>query len=151
MKKAAWLAVALAALLLGLGAARAEGRVYLRVVARDDSPAAQAEKLRVRDRVLSVCPDRMDSPGALLALARDAACSLAPCQVDWRWWSPGEGTPAAPTVHIVIGPGRGRNWWGVLYRDALGWARAGEENGGGETVFFLWPVWDWLCRLLGGG
>ena len=56
---------------------------------------------------------------------------------------------ALPTVYITLGEGKGHNWWGVLYEDALLWARADEgEEKDGEVVF-LWPIWEWLCRLLG--
>ncbi|MCR4885418.1 MAG: hypothetical protein K5919_00695, partial [Clostridiales bacterium] len=41
-------------------------RWYVRVVARSDAPAAQAEKIRVRDAVLRACPERPEAlPAAL--------------------------------------------------------------------------------------
>ena len=132
-----WLAGALAAALIccgcpGRAAAGEEAcpAVYLRVVARNDSPEAQAEKRRVRDAVLAACPARCDDPGALLPAVRRAAASIAPCRTDIRPWTPGGGVPSAATVYIVLGEGNGRNWWGVLYKNALLWARL--EDGAAE-------------------
>ncbi len=172
--KRRWMAWALAAAMVCLGGgsrAAAEGAVCaavlrLRVVARDDSPAAQAEKLRARDAVIAACPDRCDDPEALLSLIRRAAAPYAPCAAELRLWSPGGCVPPAPTVVITLGPGIGQNWWGVLYQDALLWARAEEEQPDQDTgeeqppadgaeaspeggrVTFVWPLLQWLWGLL---
>ena len=101
--------------------------IYLRVVARNDSEEAQAEKLQVRDAVLAVCPGQCAEPGALLPLIQSVAASFAPCRVDIRPRTPGGGVAPAPTVYILLGEGNGHNWWGILYQNALLWARIGEE------------------------
>lgn len=149
-------AAVLCLLLLSLpGKAGAEGRWYLRVIARDNSPAAQAEKLRLRDAALSACPpDAGGLAHALPALAA-AAAAIAPCRVEIRRWSPDEKIPAAPTVYITIGAGNGRNWWGLLYEDALIMARAGDTPDAeplpeGE-IEFVWPFLTWLKNWLGLG
>ena len=120
---------------LGGGAAEAEGRaagtLYLRVIARNDSAEAQAEKHRARDAVIAACPALCADPDALLPLVGRAAEAYEPCKVEIRMWTPGGAVPPAPTVYITLAPGNGRNWWGVLYRGALLWARAEEEA---ETV-----------------
>ena len=149
------------------GAARAEEGVYLRVIARDDSPEAQAEKLAVRSKVLAALPQEPLGAWALLPVAEDAAQSVADSAVRVALWSPGPGLPAAPAIVVTIGPGRGHNWWGVLFRDARYWARADAEDANdgpkadgaagetdedcGEKLVFVWPLWDWLCRLFSGG
>ena len=135
-------------------AAKGEEAWYLRVIGRDDTPAAQAEKLRVRDEVLSLCPRQASQLEESLPAIRQAAERTAPCRVEVRLWRPHAGVPAAPTVYITIGEGRGRNWWGVLYEDALLLARAEEETAEEAeegTVTFVWPWWAWVCRLFGGG
>ena len=130
-----WLAGLLTAALLCCGLPRAAARedtpvgrtVYLRVIGRDDTPEAQAEKLLVRDAVRAACPAQCADPEALLPLIQSVAASLAPCQVDFRLWTPGGGVPSAPTVYILLGEGAGHNWWGVLYQNALLWARIDEK------------------------
>ena len=145
----AFLALVLAAMLFLLPlCAGAEETWYLRVVARDDSPAAQAEKLRVRDAVLAMCPcDAADLPSYLPAISA-AAGKMAPCQTEIRLWTPDEKTLAAPTVYITIGAAEGKNWWGVLYEDSLLLAQADEQPQ--EGVVFLWPWLAWLRNFLFG-
>ena len=159
-----WLALALAAALAlgcpgGPAAAEQTETVYLRVIARDDSEAAQAEKLRLRDAVAAVCPARCDHPETLLPLIQSVAAAYAPCEVEIRVWTPGGGVPPAPTLYITLGPGTGRNWWGVLYQNAVLWAQAepaetqpeaedtAASPGGGVT--FIWPLLSWLLGLVG--
>ena len=131
-----WLAGLLMAALLwwggsGRGAgceeAPADRAVYLRVVARDDSEEAQAEKLQVRDAVRAACPGQCADPQELLPLIQSIAASFAPCRVNLRPWTPGGGVPSAPTVDILLGEGAGHNWWGILYQNALLWVRIEEE------------------------
>ena len=129
-------------------AARGEGTWYLRVIAKDDSPKAQEEKLQVRDAAWAACPPCLDELPEALDRIRKAAEEIAPCTVEIREWTPGDGMPAAPTLYITIGEGKGHNWWGVLYRDAVRLARAEGEDAG--AVSFIWPVWEWLLRLFGG-
>ena len=149
------------------GAARAEEGVYLRVLARDDSLEAQAEKLAVRSQVLAALPQEPLGAWALLPVMEDAAQTVSDCTARVALWTPSPGIPAAPAIVVTIGPGRGHNWWGVLFRDARYWARADadDENDtpeadgvaeetdedGGEGLVFVWPLWVWLCRLFSGG
>ena len=60
---------------------------------------------------------------------------------------------AAPALYGPIQAGQGRNWWGVLYGDALLLVRAeeGEELQAEEETdpVFIWPLWEWLLRVLG--
>lgn len=132
------------ALLLCLSSAEAE--IYMRVVARDDSPAAQAEKYAVRAAALAACPDR---PAGLLSalprIARSAKAAAPDSRVSLRLWRPDAKTPAALTVYITVGEAGGHNWWGVLYGDAL--KLAGEEEG--EDICFRWPFLTWIRQLLG--
>ena len=114
-------------LLLLPGQAKAER--YMRVVARDDSPAAQREKMMVRNLALVLGPE------TLRDMRRDV-------KVEQKRWQPDEKTPPAQTVYITIGQGTGRNWWGVLYGDAVYWAAEGE---GEITLSF--PFFGWLRRL----
>lgn len=131
----------------------AEETWYLRVVARDDTPAAQAEKLRVRDAVWAVCPSNASTLPSCLSALSIAAREITPCcQVELKSWTPDEKTPAAPTVYITIGAAEGKNWWGILYEDSLLLARAEEQPGEQPNagVVFLWPWLAWLRDLLLG-
>ncbi len=120
---------------------------YVRVMARGDGPAAQAEKIRVREAVLSACPR---DPAALFdALPRilAAARRIAPdADVTVRPWAP-EGKAQRPTLYVALGEGKGRNWWGVLYEDAL-FLAAEDATEDGEVVF-VWPAVDWVLAVLG--
>ena len=151
MRKARWAAWLLCLLVIAnlTGGALGEETLYIRVVGRDDSAAGQAEKLRVRDAALPLCHgDRAAVIAALPRVSR-AAQAIAPCRVALRPWRPADDLPAAMTLYITVGPGRGRNWWGVLYDGALRMARAGDDAPESEQVQFVWPVWDWLRSLLG--
>ncbi len=128
----------------------AEGRWYLRVIARDDSREAQEEKLRVRNAVLAVCPARTEALAAALPMIHKTAEKTAPCRVSVRIWRPNGQTPPAPTIYITVGEGAGRNWWGVLYDNAVLLAQAeGSADGPAEEIEFVWPLWEWLKGLLG--
>ena len=143
-------AAAVLALLLWSAAAHGlgEGGWYYRVVARNDTPQAQAEKLLAREKILAACPCREgDLLRALPAIQR-AAEAFSPCQTALRLWAP-EGLPPRPTLEITLGEGRGHNCWGVLYADSLLLARAEGAPNPGEPVEFVWPLWEWLLGLLG--
>ena len=139
------------AFLLGLAlllSPSARGEVwYMRVVARDDGAPAQAEKLLVRDAALAACPEEQTDLLSALPGIRAAAKKIAPCAVETRLWSPGGQTPLAPTLYITIGPGAGRNWWGVLYADAP--LMTGEKTET-EEILFVWPFLSWLRALFTG-
>lgn len=122
-------------------------KIYMRVVARDDSAAGQAEKYAVRDAALAACPE--NAAGLLSALPgieRAAQAAAPDSRVRLCFWQPDKKTPAAPTVYITVGNGGGHNWWGILYEDAL--ALAGEKDGEG-TFSFYWPFLAWLKGILG--
>ncbi len=129
--------------------ATAEERWYYRVIARDDTPQAQEEKIRVRDAVLSFCPETAKELPAAYPTMKEAAESVAPCRMEIKTWSPDTKMPPAPTVYITIGEGRGRNCWGVLYADSLLMAKAEESPEEPERVEFVWPFWSWLLSLFG--
>ena len=63
-----------------------------------------------------------------------------------RPWAP-EGKAQRPTLYVTLGEGQGRNWWGVLYEDALN--LAAEEGTDDPEVVFVWPVVDWVLAVLG--
>lgn len=122
--------------------AAGEEEMYIRVVSRDALPAAQEEKLRVRDAVLQL----IECQGSIvLSDIEKKANETAPCRVEIRRWGPEGGQPA-PTLYITIGEGAGPNWWGILY--PKGAALAGEETGE-EGIRLVWPLWDWIKALLG--
>ena len=62
-------------------------RWHVRVVARNNSPAAQTEKIRVRDAVLRACPEKLQALPAALTV---------------RPWAPA-GHPARPTLYVSLG------------------------------------------------
>lgn len=122
-------------------------KIYMRVVARDDSAAGQTEKYAVRDAALAACPENGAGLLSTLPGIERAARTVAPDSwVRLCFWRPDKKTPAAPTVYITVGSGGGHNWWGILYEDAL--ALAEEEDGEGP-LSFDWPFLAWLKRLLG--
>lgn len=110
--------------------AQAHERLYMRVVAGSNTPAAQLEKYAVRNLALLLGPDR----AYLLEIW------LPRCRVERKIWQPDEKTSPAETVYITIGPGMGRNWWGVIYPESAAWA-----SGEGEGLLF--PFFSWLREL----
>lgn len=109
---------------------QAEDAMYMRVVARSNTPAAQVEKYAVRNAALCLGAERVH------LLER----WYPDCRVEKKMWQPDENTPPALTVYITIGAGAGRNWWGVLYPESTAWA-AGEGTG------ILFPFFSWLSGL----
>lgn len=137
-------------MLLGLTMnAKAEERWYLRVIARNDTPEAQEEKLRVRDAALNACPLTENELFSALPDIKKAAESVAPCRVEIKRWSPDKKIPPALTLYITIGEGWGHNYWGALYADSLLMAKAGDIPEEPERVEFVWPVWNWILSLFG--
>lgn len=146
--------------------ARAETAAYVRlhVVADSDAPAAQTLKLRVRDAVLARARDLLEdvsdadaawrvvneNVGALEAAARrvtgDAACETGvfhfPARRYGDTWVP-EGDYRA--LRVVIGAGRGHNWWCVLY-PSLCYPEDWKTRDGR----FYSSIWRWIQSLLGG-
>lgn len=111
--------------------------LYMRVVARDDSPPAQREKIRVRNRAFRLGPGRVKELESL----------FPGCRVERKTWQPDTKTPPAQTVYITLGPGEGKNWWGVLYGDSVWWA-ATERMG--EDVNITFPFLSWVWGLFTG-
>ena len=147
--------------------------VRLHVIAADDTDAAQALKLEVRDAVL-------DSARALLKDAADAQAAwrivlenVSTLERAARQRAAAEGydgpvhcetgifpfpdrvygsvrVPAGNyrALRVVIGPGKGHNWWCVLY-PSLCYPPdmpASSEDG---PVFYS-AIWNWLRSLFGG-
>lgn len=129
---------------------RAEERPwYFRMIARDDSPAAQAEKIRLRDQLLPLFPSQEEEFLHQLPLILAAARASGDCRAQILIWSPDEKTPPAPTVYITIGKGGGKNWWGLLYQDAYLWAGIpGGETAPSDEIRFSWPWLRWLISRL---
>ena len=127
-------------LLCGAAFARQPDLIRLHVVAHDDSPAAQALKLEIRDACLesvrSCVADAPDSDTAYMRLNEHIGDFLAAC--DKRAQELGFGgeitaetgifpfpdrvydgvlVPAGDyrALRITIGDGKGKNWWCVLY------------------------------------
>ena len=135
-------------LFLGVRSCRAEDIWYLRIIARDDSPAAQEEKLALRDHLLPLFPDRAKELPRELPGIVQAALRFTACRVEIKAWAPHKKTPPAPTVYITIGEGGGHNWWGILYRDAHRLLpSSGLQAQPGEPVHFSWPFLGWLKDL----
>ena len=154
--------------MLALPSGAAEGvltadYVRLHVVAADDSPDAQVLKLRVRDAVLDVARDLLkdvndadeaweivnDNLSSLEAAARavtgDADCQAGVFPFPDRTY----GDTLVPAgnyraLRVVIGDGKGHNWWCVLY-PSLCW-----PGGMPERPEFHSSIWDWLTKLFGG-
>ena len=152
----------------------AEGKlVRLHVIAASDSPEDQRIKLKVRDAILekfSAPLSQPDSPQALLALVdrqlgeleETAAAVLraegyaGPVHAETGVFPFPDKTygrvlvPAGdyPALRIVIGEGKGQNWWCVLY-PALCLATAG--SGGGEEEPFTWVLPQIFAQWLAWG
>ena len=120
---------------------------YIRIIARDDSPPAQEEKILLRDALLPLFPEKAEELSAFLPHITAVAQALAPCSVEMRAWSPHQKTPPAPTVYITIGEGGGKNWWGVLYEGAKEMA-AGEETALSDTISIRWCLPELLKNFL---
>lgn len=151
---------------------RVEDYIRLHVVAEDDGDAAQALKLKARDAVLekarALLEDCGDADAAWNAVAENAqalrraaedAVRRAGCDSevtacagvfdfpDRRYG--GTLVPAGRyrALRVVIGEGRGRNWWCVLYPSLC----VPGDLEPDEPVVFHSAIMDWLRRLFGGG
>ena len=145
--------------------APASDYVRLHVVASDDTVSAQALKLRVRDAVLAAARRLLsDCDGADEAWRRvnahlDALSAAATARARAQGWTgpvrcetgvfdfPDRryGDTLVPAgkyraLRVVVGEGRGHNWWCVLYPTLC---RTGDGG-------FYSSVWNWLQRWLGG-
>lgn len=111
--------------------------ILMRVVARDNTKEGQEEKLRVRNAALAFRPRRREDLPLSLLLMEKIAGQESDCRVSLRpWMPPGEKTPRL-TVYITIGQGEGKNWFGVLFEEAL-LLTAEETPGDEQTLCFPW-------------
>ena len=145
--------------------------VRLHVVAADDTVTQQALKLEVRDAVLECargllwnCKDAQEAwnvvlgnTEALEAAAADRACALGEkaairCEAGvFAFPDRQYGDVILPAGHyralrVVIGEGRGHNWWCVLF-PSLCWPDGAPEPG---EVRFHSVILDWIRGLIGG-
>ncbi len=144
--------------------------IRLHVMAEDDSDAAQALKLEVRDACLTAARALLaDCDGADAAWARigENRVALAAAATERarelgyageikavagvfdfpdRYYG-GVFVPAGRyrALRVVIGAGAGHNWWCVLYPSLC--LPEGPEGG----MPFHSAILDWLRGLLGGG
>ena len=139
--------------------------IRLHVIADDDSPAAQAFKLEIRDAVLvcahellSACADDTEAWDVLndhLSDFLDAATERARQLGYSDRLSVQSGVFEFPdriygdvvvpageyrALRVIIGDGEGQNWWCILYPDLCL-----PSEGGYRSI-----VLDWLRKLFGG-
>ena len=146
--------------------------VRLHVVASDDGEAAQALKLKVRDACLGEARGLLadcDSADAAWARINDRLSDLArAASAEARRQGYGGAVTAETGVfpfperqyggvrvpagryralRVVIGEGRGENWWCVLYPSLC----LPEADPEGEPPRLYSALWNWLKGLFGGG
>lgn len=163
----------------------ASGLVRLHVIAASDEAEEQALKLRVRDAVLAWLRPRLSEAGsaaeaeeilqrelpgireaALTASeGRDVTVSLGPEDYPLRRYG-GFSLPAGryESLRVVLGEGRGHNWWCVIFptlcldaaeTEALQGALSGEDyalvtgESGFRLRFRLVELWGELRLALG--
>lgn len=160
-------------LVLGMGAARAEyydDLVRLHVVAASDSEADQAFKLRVRDGVLLyaqallkdcaspdeayqlICENAEGFEKAAQAVA-DGEGNTAEIHVETGVFAfpdreyDGARVPAGDyrALRVVIGSGKGHNWWCVLYPTLC------VPDPQTQDVVYYSAIVEWLLNVFGGG
>ena len=167
--------------------------IRLHVIANSDSPEDQALKLRVRDRVLARAQEILEQSAdmeqaeqaltaALPELAREARETLAaegcaqpvqarlePAEFPTKDYD-GFSLPAGKylALRVIIGEGRGQNWWCVVFPPlctaaACDWQDAGrdaglaeddlslmaEEDQGYQLRFRSVELWEMLRQWLG--
>ena len=146
--------------------------IRLHVVAADDGAAAQALKLQVRDAVLAAarplladCGDADEAwrrIGEHVDALEDVAARRARALGYDGPVAAGTGVFDFPDRHyggvfvpagryralrVVIGGGKGHNWWCVLYPSLC----LPEDVDPGAPIRFHSVLLDWLRGLLGGG
>lgn len=163
--------LALILMLSLLSAARAEagGVVRLHVIAADDSPRAQALKLKVRDAALEAAREMLsdvsDADEAWTAVNENRAALETACRAAARENGCAEPVrcetgvfpfperryghltlPAGDyrALRVVIGAGEGRNWWCVLY-PSLCYPDGKDPS----EIEFHSAIWDWFRGLFG--
>ena len=166
-----WLLSGAARASTGLGDVPVADYIRLHVVAGDDGEEAQALKLKVRDACLEAARALLwdcDSPDEAWRRIRENLEVLeaaAAAEARARGY---DGPVVAETgvfdfpdrhygglfvpagryraLRVVIGAGRGRNWWCVLYPTLC----LPEGVDPGEPIRFHSTVLDWLHGLFGG-
>lgn len=153
----------LAIFALGAGQPQLDNEtVRLHVIARSDSAEDQAEKLRVKDEVLKVIEPKLEKcggwdeafemlrecEGEILNAARDIAgddihVETGIFEYDDREYM-GKNVPAGRyrAMQVVIGDGGGKNWWGVMFPQAMPFET--DE----DTIYYS-AVIEWLFGLFG--
>lgn len=151
------------------GQAATSDYVRLHVVAADDTAAAQALKLKVRDAVLSsaremlrgadsadaawhLVGENMDAleTAALQCARRAGYAGPVRCEIGiFPFPDRTYGDVFVPAgdyraLRVVIGPGEGHNWWCVLYPSLCD-----PEALEGKPVFYS-AIWEWVKGLFGG-
>ena len=166
----------LALLMLGMAALAVEEApvgdyIRLHVVAHDDSAAAQALKLKVRDaclaRARALLEDCGDGDAAWAVVGEslpllEAAARREALSRGWRGAVRAEAVVCAfpnrvyddlavpagwyRALRVVLGEGRGHNWWCVLYPSLC----LPEGVDPDAPIRFHSVILDWLRGLLGG-
>ena len=145
--------------------------IRLHVIANSDSPEDQALKLRVRDRVLARAQELLEQ-SADMAQAQEVLTSALPeltreAQQVLAAAGCGDGVRAR-LERVIIGEGRGQNWWCVVFPPlctaaACDWQDAGrdaglaeddlslmaEEDQGYQLRFRSVELWEKLRQWLG--
>jgi len=111
-------------------------QLRLRVIAHSDGVKEQEMKGLVRDAVLPLALRRpLD-----MAAIRETAKRIDPTAVA-RYGRLYFGGYRSPAVEIKLGAGAGRNWWGILYPEAM--------EADGPVRFESWILtllrkWGWI-------
>ena len=138
--------------------------IRLHVIANSDSPEDQALKLRVRDRVLARAQEILEQSADMEQAEQALTAALPELTREARETLAAEGC-AQP---VIIGEGRGQNWWCVVFPPlctaaACQWQDAGraagleeddlslmaEEDAGYELRFRSVELWEMLRQWLG--
>lgn len=152
------------------GAEASSDWVRLHVVADSDGAAAQALKLEVRDAVLAASRALLTgvedaetawevvsgqihtleiaakARASMLGFGGPVACEVGVFPFPDRTYG-GVTVPAGDyrALRVVIGAGRGRNWWCVLFPSLCDPSMLADDPPAFRSV-----VWDWLAGLFGG-
>lgn len=129
-------ALILAALVI-CPAAAAENETYLQVIAATDLAADQEYKLTVRDWALQIASEG-ERAGMEEELNRRAAEAgrAGDIRVEWGVFQLYGG--ARHACRVTVGPGCGRNWFGLLYPDT--------PPEGGEIIYYS-AIMNWLAEV----
>ena len=140
--------------------------IRLHVIANSDSPEDQALKLRVRDRVLA---REAQQVLAAAGCGDGVRARLEPAEFPTKDYD-GFSLPAGKylALRVIIGEGRGQNWWCVVFPPlctaaACDWQDAGrdaglaeddvslmaEEDQGYQLRFRSVELWEKLRQWLG--